>query len=398
MSRFIYSEIAEIAGNLSGNFAVKAGVSGANFVCDLYRYFPKAMIDEIPYLPVSFAKGFLDGLCVDRSPGLPPPPKASFTGGQCRCVAYNVGFIFDKGQRDNGTFWGEIRGARARFVEIGTNYYMGYFEILCRGFVNQSCLDVPQWITFGSSPGADITNGLNIEHVSRTDGQPDNCGDLPVDYPDVPIPDNRKTGNTTIEYNDGLDVTVPITLLPPTPTSLITLDVGGVTLNFDFGGLTVSDVPDGTTDSLTDILQRLSEIDFILGDITEDINNVSKDTKKIQQDVDKPPPIPDSEDYDEDIKDELDDKEENNIENLAYVKIELLTIPKNAKSQSGNDSPTVYYAGWFEFRTGDYAYPREYIHFQSSIFEAPSGSNGYAYTLYKGYTGRAIVVKQKEPI
>ena len=397
MSRFVYSEIAEVAGNLSGNFAVKAGVSSANFVCDIYRYFPKSLIDEIPYLPVSFAKGFLDSLCVDRSPGLPPPPTLPFKGGQCNCVRYNLLIRFRKGQSFNVDVYGKIGGARARFIEQGTNYYLGVFEVLCQGGYPGVCYDTQRWLQVGSSPGADITNDIYIEQVTRPDGLPDNCGDVPVEYPDIPIPDDRKSGNITIQYNDGLDITVPISLTPPSPNSLLTVNVGDIKLDFDFGGVTINDVPDISSDNLTEILQRLDKVDITLSDITQDIDDVREGNKKIQQDVDKPPPEPNSEDYDEDIRDESDDKEEQDIENLSYVKIELINIPKNAKTQSGNDSPDIFYAGWFEFRTGIYAYPREPIHFQSNIFEAPSGANGYAYTLYKGYTGRAIVIKQKEP-
>lgn len=397
MADFSLEDLAEPVASASNNFAVKVGAGALKFGCILYREFPAAIVGQNPN---AFVRGLLDTLCDDREP-LPPPPTIPFVGGQCGCVLYDVQFRFNTGETDNGVVYGQIGGARAVIREVSPNYYSGRFECFCRGTTLTGCLPEQQWVLIGSSPGVSPNTTFNIVSVSRVDGRPDNCGNIPPSYPPSTIPPSRLQGSITNIYNDGSSFTLPIVYAPITGSIPIKFDVGGVPFKFDFGGLTIGDGGNPPVD-LEPILLRLDKIDADLynviedaADIKGDLIKVDNDVVKIKKSVDKPPPKPGSEDYDEDVKPPESPPEESGIEALSYVQLELINIPKNSKNQSGNESPTVFYAGWFEFRTGVFCYPREPIHFQFNLFEAPTGADGYAYCVYIGYEAQVTVFKHK---
>lgn len=70
------------------------------------------------------------------------------------------------------------------------------------------------------------------------------------------------------------------------------------------------------------------------------------------------------------------------------VTVELSTIPVNARMQSGDAAPTVYYAGWLAFSDGTgRGGERLPIHYGSTTFYPPEDATTVSYTLYEGFNG-----------
>lgn len=121
-----------------------------------------------------------------------PPPPATYTGGQCVCVLYQVSARVDSSTDGNvfadtyrGDFFGPILGIR--LVHGFADYYS--MEFLCRGEVNQGCSDTEKWVHvvgFGAGYGQ-LTP--KITRTIRKDGQADNCGNAPGGpSPPPPLP------------------------------------------------------------------------------------------------------------------------------------------------------------------------------------------------------------------
>ena len=94
----------------------------------------------------------------------------------------------------------------------------------------------------------------------------------------------------------------------------------------------------------------------------------------------------------------MDPKSQDTSPDLSFVRVTLTQIPINARTQDGDGADNVIYAGWFEFRSDSFNFPRQPIHFGLSTFIPPEGSTGYAYTLYNGFSGFATeyVLKREE--
>ena len=86
------------------------------------------------------------------------------------------------------------------------------------------------------------------------------------------------------------------------------------------------------------------------------------------------------------------------VDYLVAVEVTLTAVPVNIRSQEGNAAPDVLYAGWFEFMRAGKALPRENIHFRQGVFIAPTGVDGYAFTLYTGVQGTAVAITKKEKV
>lgn len=415
MPDFSLEDLAPPVAAASPNFAIKVAAGALVFGCGLYRDYPGAVVGQNPS---PFLKGLMDTLCDDRPPGLPPPPSSPFVGGQCLGIGYGfttsspfVNQSLPSGLVPNTSqtppLWGRVTGFnpvphRGRF----DNWYVSVTCAADSSSPNQINREVEVGLFSEASPV--------IGSLQRFDSQPDTCGDPPSSYPISVIPDDRKVGSLTNIYNDGANFTVPLIYTPLSISAPLTINVGGVNFKFDFGGLTIGD-GDGLSDVVNNIAGSVTKISNDTDVIRNDIDIVRNDTDVINSTVNRTEesvvniagtisvvntlvtnaPIPP-----ESIEEEPpnDEPEREDIDNMFAVRVELTTIPINAKMQFGIAAPNVLYAGWFEFKRGTYAYPREPIAFQEGIFKAPMGADGYAYTLYVGYAGEATVIKLKPPV
>jgi hypothetical protein len=400
------SDLGEDTANQLRNLANKAG----NFVCGLYKDYPAALVKNVPD---SMLRAFWDELCRDRPPGLPSIPASPFIGGQCRCQVYFVrAGIVAKDGTDLGTtqdlpFWGEIGGARV--VYGGSNG--DAVQILSRGMVYETeCQTELVWRTVYEIGFGEVgrLQSAFIKTIRKESGD-DNCGNLPPSYPPVVIPPERLTTVTPITVRPGVTLSVPLVYVNPTVTVPVKVDVGGVNVKFDFNGASIKFEGD-TGDTITRIEGDVTKINNDTDVIRNDIDVIRNDTNVINNTVNRVEgdvtnivnnvnnvntivtnaPIPP-----EQIQEEppSEDPEKEGVSNLFAVRVKLTEIPINSKQQFGVGAPNVLYAGWFEFRRGTFCFPREPIAFEEGIFRAPTGADGYAFTLYVGYRGEATVIK-----
>lgn len=392
------------AGERAGDFLAKAADSAADFACGLYRDFPGALINPVPIPLRDVGSGFMDSLCGKRQTGLPPSPNPKHTGGQCPCVSYTVTFTrtvtnangTTSTSTSTGTYPGEIKGLQ----KLGRPGDPGFYDWrMLAG--NENC--PVNALAFGRI-AENIT--FAISGVVPVNGQPDTCGNPPKGFPDAVIPPSRTTGDVTIVKDDGLNLTIPIVYAPITPTLEISprfnFDLGGLQFSFDAGGVTINNalnpsdpinrdyLPPGTGDVINNIggdVTNLGDNITNLGDTINNINDVVNDIK------DSPCECPEfnPDEIVPDPKTENDPKEEEGDPTIESVEVTLTSVPRNARSQSGSDAPDVVYAGWFEWKRGEFCFPREPIHFEQSIFKNLVSADGFAYTVYEGFRAKHTV-------
>ena len=378
MVDYKYSELLQEFGNEAAEFGKSAANKAANFVCALYAQYPAALM---PPGGSAVARGIWNNLCTGRGTALPVPPPVRFTGGQCDSIKYRVLYKYkhtgETGYR--GAFqtflWGPVGGVRSGPGvpnQFGQLIYP--IEFLCRGTAGR--LPAPsstQWYLED-----EVRAGIDdifIESVNREDGRPDNCGNLGSSYPNTPLPPGAGNGSITGTYPDGGVYVIPV-VLRPSVNANINVDVGGITLKFDAGGVTFGEGGD-ISGTLSDILDAVNE--------------------GVAQIVDGQcacADIPDENSYDTDTVPDEDGTTKDGIQGLEWVRIKITQSAVNAKSQYGNGASDVYYAGWFCFLANGAGLPRQPIHFKDAIFRAPEGSTGYEYCLYKGYRGTATEYKR----
>lgn len=380
MADFGLNELAAAIGQRTGNFAKDVANASADFVCGLYKDYPGAVV-RTP--GSSFVRGLWDSLCEGRPAGLPAPPATPFVGGQCP-VVYNVyidavnanGTVF---QSYGDILWGPILAVRT----IHTDYFSNRAEVLCHGFWTRPRSPEPIWFGEGNLT-AWVDGEARIVRVNRRDNQADSCGSLLPQYPSSAIPTNRQQAIVPITYNDGAEVSVTLTYSPIQADLMPRVKADGIDIIFNFSGVSIGAGTDSANfQDLEDAVKQLQN------DMKDVINKLPEATKP-----------PSSGDYDvaESTEETAEDKD--GIEGLQWVQIELTRSPINAKRQYGRGAQDVVYAGWFQFVVDGFYLPRDPIHFDKCVYNAPDGATGYAFTLYEGYSARIKEFKQKpkEPI
>lgn len=405
------------------------------FACKIYEQQPGAIvpnpIDDVLYQA-------WDNFCApppDASWKLPPPPVGE--AGKCQTPYWVKGSQTIQYRRFNGWDYDppvtvqfgydsqeqgiSFMGSMSPHPEIKVGYaFGGSFAPFGLNFKSASGLEaiapiyVSQQLDWNKYSDNTIT-ALSITYV-RVDGLPDNCGSEPPSFPPASPPPlgGYTSPPVVINFNDGSDLVINFNFTPPKSSSPPILKMPPIIINyikpefnikipleFNFDG-TVKFGDGGDSDfgnDLKDLKDKLDEV----GNTTNNINNVSISTgdtvnnirDRYYRDLNRrnnKKPDPDEFEPEEPPKDPGEHKQEF----LAAVKVDLTKIPSNAKRQSGNASPDVYYAGWFEWQSGTKSLPREGIHFIENYFIAPEGVDGYAFTLYTGFEGSATEVVRKE--
>lgn len=389
------------SGQNAGNFIAGVADKAADFVCDLYQGYPGALIRS----PIgTFNRGLMDSLCGPRDKLPPPPTQPPFSGGQCDCTVYTVVYQYTTGEGFTlGPFSasapGPIRGLTSRpnpGLEDADTVVLLHSDC-SSGTAKPAETEINQ--------GAAPISGLVILEVTPAIGSPDDCGDPPPSWdPDLPdvIPDGEKGGDITINNNDGTSITLPILLIGSGNVfnfnPEIKVDVGGINITFDFSGAKIDFGNNNSNPELppprnNDNADNFARIEDAINRINDKLDNQGEDIENIKKDRnDSPPP-----DEDPDIEKEEDEEEsesgEKEVDKLQYVCVHLTKLPN--REQWGDGAPNVYYAGWLEFKLKDCNLPRQPIHFKDSIFKAPDGATGFAYTLTNGAKGRVTVYKAK---
>ena len=352
----------------------KVAQGAANFACSVYRNYPEWAKGVGP------AKDVLDGLwgdlCAPR-PGGVPPGSNPHPGGMCDGVVYlfriqlrnmdgSWGAILGGGfGNDPFGYYGPIGGVTAKNNAANTSCEI-FLE--SRGQAGNAILPFANRLFTGTSP----SSGARLIELRRADGQPDNCGSYPGGYPGgggVP-PVSALSTNLPVTLPTGIDIDLPIGLVSVNVDAGITLSVGSIPVTIDFGGLTFAP-------------------EFNIGGDSGG-NGENPDDTYIPSHI-----SPNGQNYDEGESPEGESGGEDGIPKLKWVTVSLTTIPTNAKKQFGMGAPDIVYAGWFEWRAAGKCLPREPIHFEQNIYQAPDGVDGYAYTMQSGYKAKAIVYTEK---
>lgn len=384
-----------------GNFAAKIADKAADFACDLYQAFPGAIIRT----PIgAFNRGLMDSLCGPRGKLPPAPNTPPFPGGQCPCVEYIVSYTAidpANGADQSGSVVaiGPIGGVQRvdESEEISSDFLI---EGVCNSEGEQTGSQLGD-LLYNGSPGGKAT----ITSVVRVDGEADSCGDPPGTWdPSLPdeIPDGSRSGDTVINNNDGTSITLPIAIIGSGNVVNLSpefkVDVGGVEVTFDLGGVKIDfgskdqdpALPPPRNNSSADNFER---IEREIRNIREKQDQQQDDLDQIKKDRNDSPPPDEDPDIEQEEDEEESDSGDKEVDKLQYVCIHLTKLPNRV--QWGDGAPNVYYAGWLEFRVKDCLLPRQPIHFANSIFKAPDGATGFAYTLTNGAKGKVTVYKSK---
>ena len=380
--------------------------AGKNFACSLYKAQPGAIIPN----PLSNALHLVwDSFCdYPNNPGLPLPPAPSFSGGQCCATQYQV-FYDTKATAEapwvvstyNEIWTGKI-GAMQQDVQPNGAIAFYYFITSCSGsnFRNN--------LTTGNVDGR---NWIRINRVVPLNGGANNCGDPPAQFPfAVPPPPTGFISPTgAITLNDGTNITVEFNFKPPVLPALPAVTLPPVIINFNklgvnpefkipitfnFDGSINFGSPQISTSFNQDDRDNINNIKNVTNATNTTTTNIKNEINKTTNINNNKNPDPN------DFKPPVDNipPGEFSSEYLAWVHLTVTEVPKNAKTQSGNTAPDIYYAGWFEWKQASWNCPREHIHFRDNVFLAPKGVTGFAYTLYTGYKGRAKAIINKEKI
>lgn len=396
MSFFLpFSEYAEKAGSASADLTVKIADLVKQTGCTLWNNYPDRFTKN-KQLGSSFARGFMQNMC---APDNPPPP--SIPPG-CATRYHIFGTFFSKnfsnGGCDQTAYWrtqlAQPASNIASYTPIVDTTNEWRIPSVTGGnhrlrVLNKTLYDADN-IGDSSTPGI-IFRGSTLSCLSTTQAA---YGDQLVRTKIVPVPPTDPNCIDAIVY--------PTTNPPPIITTNRVLNIDNDT-NIN---VAITNKTDSNQDFGFPLIFTVANfnVGLDLGGFTFS-PDISNEFNFNSQPGTKQPPIarrrgpggggssPGTDELVEDSKLEEDPKEEEVGPDLEYVRVELTSIPANAKTQFGAGAPNVIYAGWFEFRTVGSYYNRQPIHFLDNLFVPPPGATGYAYTLYNGFRGRATVYK-----
>lgn len=379
-----HKDLLESLGNTAAGFTKNLANQVANFACDLYKQYPWALTFGDTG---NYSKGVWDELCGERPSGLPPAPVLPFTGGQC-VGKYGVDFrIISRGYSEGFTTvtagaWGPILGFVLENTPNPFNYPTYRLFVNGHGNINEGGpTSEPRLVYVRDFDDQNRYGNFRVEiiRVYRVDNQPDNCGNLPIDYPRTPLPPIAR--HTSIDVNvHGSNYNIPITFERVNNYN-IELSAGDISFSFDLTGVNINSNNQKITnieENVTNTAQNVSNllqvtVPFITNSVAF---NSSFNLGDFQTEEDSGSSSP---------------ADEEQSDNIAYVTLDITRKPVNAKTQEGELAQDLVYAGWFQFAAQGYYFPREPIHFSKAIFKAPFGATDYAYTLYEGFEAKVVV-------
>lgn len=414
------SELAERIGGEVADFSDQVAEETRKFACEIWNAYP-GYITNNHSLGTSVARGFFQKLCAPNNPP-PPDPPSELMQGQCDGVSYRVDLIFANNGADPCNNQGLINAASL--------YVTGKVDGLRMsdtGSIVYSSCDTnftlppshPQRIVWLSSKGhtsPDSTNQIifvvdyavgdmpalcQIVHIERLDGLADNCG-TPGGYPVAPVPPPEITKNITINIDNDTTINLNPTVKRREPGNNFTFPLvfgyADFDVSLDLGGFTFSptiNVGDNSGGGNGNGNPPPPPINN--GNQGDGNGSGGGGNGGGGNGGGRPAPSPFNPDF-YDVT-PLPDEEEpkmDNIENLAYITIEVKAIPSNAKTENGAPGDDIYYPGFVAFRAGEHNYPRQPLHYSKNILRAPEGADGFAARRYPGFSFVTKVYTRKE--
>lgn len=381
---FSIRQAAEIALNGALDVTEEIVDAGRKAYCNLHQNHPAWTVAR-KFSDRSIILRAIDQMCEDDGYNPPPLPEPEFTGGQCCDGSYTVGFTFTQHNADERNprqpvtntgvnIAGKIIGGQLRRNPSNENVAeAGIVAEDCNG--NQTFIvlfSTDQGLyTGGNAPPVNLSEPyargwhasfttLSIDGITRNDGQPDDCGNPPAEYPPEEPPsdgDLTQIVNITNNAGDSYDYSVTVNRdgddtinFPPVVVVnnvAMTLDITGINI---LSNNNTNKFSGGGSGGVAEEEPKELEEDTKGKELVVDIGTIEED-----------------------------------VTQLYGVIVKFASIPFNAKLSGGNGAPKIIYGGWVEFKIGANYLPRQYIDFMNSYFLAPEGATGYAVTVKVGY-------------
>ena len=416
-------------GEVLGNSLRDVGQAAIDAYCNLYRNYPAWTGGSLFQLVgLDPGRALFDRVCDEPPP--PTPTQPPMLGGQC-CADYIFHFEGQQGGNPFATDFivkGKVGTPRYRRRDTEDGFYNPAI-FLDVGIDCPPTFPETKIFALGQNLNDGMGSGITglVYNISRVDGQPDTCGDLPPEYPDIiPRPDelNYDIDITVGDIAISVPVTIPITQFSPTFnfSPSFAVNVGGVRVTLDIGGLSFTFNPTVNLPSLPTgedprpPADRPVPVtppspgggggdcpDVNLQPVLNAIATVKADTELILEKL-------------EELLN-CDRCRRQEITSLDYavqaygaaqsavisldpksrwVRLEIVSQPINPRVQSGEVAKDVYFAGWYYFQTGGSAGDRNPIHFLDNAYPTIEGARTFAYTLPKGYAGIVYDVYEVE--
>lgn len=333
---------------------------------------------------------------IRQQSGLPPIPYGGDVFGGC---GYCVDYTFEWRSVSNfppytASDW-VTAGGKGPFTGIRVvSYESPPGTPRVNAFVATACPNVPEPpAAYYMATGFIALPGQyrwEVRGVRRADGGQDFCpptqGYDPETY-DPPGP-NYRIPDFPIPDGSGTNIYVPVAIPIVNLDGSITVDIGGIDITFDLGGVNIT--PPGVSGPSVDLSEVLDAIDGVsgqVGDVSGQVSGVGDSVNNLSDRL-APPGESEGGEYVDEVRPE--EEAEVDATGVAFVDIIITQLPNSSKIQSGEGSPNVIYAGWFEWTIDGRPLPRTPINYQESRFVNPGNATGYAYALTNGARGYAV--------
>ena len=194
----------ESTGNAAARFGEQLRDAIITHSCNIWTSFPTFVTGGRDPIS-SYARGFMNGVC-EAAGTSAPSIEPGVTGGQCPEVEYRVTIEYTSGAggpvRDRGVnVFGPVSGASFQIGGATPRYEIGVTAAEAPPGTNQIFYMVDAYSLTLGPPDYVI-----ILDIVRLDGQPDNCGNKPPEYPPE-TPPTQQDLSTTINITniDGVD-------------------------------------------------------------------------------------------------------------------------------------------------------------------------------------------------
>lgn len=413
---FSYPQLNEDTGTATANGLRNVANQAADFACNLYENYT----DTVTGLPDptglgAALNGLYSNLCAPRGKTPTNNPAPPYTGGQCVGKNYNVTIAFQRPDNSTGsTFFPAVPGPLGSFQSVAFGSGGAYGLTAPNATAYNGLLPV---VSSSGSNWRDTVAQWKVTNVTvvPTSGL-DNCGDPAPQYRTPPPPQvNIRNTNNTVNVGGNLVVNAPITIIPVTAianvaiTPQIQVQVGPFDVTFDAGGVYVQ--PNITNNNTTNspntniynppaptpqLPRTPDNAPCDLSGVIAKIDTLTAKTDALQDDVD-------------DVKDcacpvgyqvtsQAIGSGSSGVvvlpSNTIQVRLNLTTIPANAKIQDGGQNhPDFLFCGYVDFGDGTGLSERRPISVAQSTFECPIWATSFGWSLYLGYDCSVTAVK-----
>jgi hypothetical protein len=408
---FTYAELRGGTGVESSNPLLNLVNAGRVAVCGLYNSAPYQFFDgiseaagDVTGISQGFRK-FMDNMCSDRP--LPALPEVGAPGGRCPGTLYRVRFgVSANGSEPVDEFQLDQRGP------LGPVQLIRNSSLTAMGWaVGPGDVFAPFYGALSGGPNlpAATVNLWRVKRFSITPlNGPDNCGsNIPLDPPRISLPGDY---DKDIVYRDrGVDTPTRFRFPPISFPALpgvdinpnLTIDVGGININFDFRGARILPIEinapinfgsggQGSYNPLPPKQGELDELKLLLSDRFDRVEDLLEDVKECACDV---PPSLQTVPIASGVGSAsllINDP----AKNRSCVVV-LVNSPTNARSQEGGNAPDVLYAGWAWWSdTQGNLSERFPVDASRKIYDNPGSFLRFHLTLYSGYLANVFSVNQ----